>query len=128
MTGTYPLSCRLGYARVSTYDQTVDAQLDQLRAKGCGMIYREKATRAPPDRRELQRMLRAVAPGDVVTVTRIDRLARSNIDLFGAWRVVREWGRIWAARQTGTVPNPTPRDAETALERQRRVKERRGYV
>jgi DNA invertase Pin-like site-specific DNA recombinase len=74
----------IGYARVSTYGQTLDAQLDQLRAAGCGSrnIYREKVTGARADRRELLRMLDRLAPGDVVTVTRIDRLARSTFDLF----------------------------------------------
>jgi DNA invertase Pin-like site-specific DNA recombinase len=56
-----------------------------LRAAGCSTrnIYREKVTGARPDRRELNRMLGKLAPGDVVTVTRIDRLARSTFDLFG---------------------------------------------
>jgi DNA invertase Pin-like site-specific DNA recombinase len=45
-------------------------------------IYREKVMGARPDRRELLRMLDRLAPGDVVTVTRIDRLARSTLDLF----------------------------------------------
>jgi hypothetical protein len=45
-------------------------------------LYREKATGARPDRRELLRILRRLAPGDVLTVTRIDRLARSTFDLF----------------------------------------------
>jgi predicted site-specific integrase-resolvase len=73
---------RLGYARVSTYGQTLDAQLQQLRAQGCGRIYREKVTGARPDRRELLKVLKTLAPGDEVTVTRIDRLARSIFDLF----------------------------------------------
>jgi len=73
---------RLGYARVSTHGQTLDTQLDQLRAEGCAKIYREKASGAPADRRQLQLMLKAVATGDVVIVTRIDRLARSTFDLF----------------------------------------------
>jgi hypothetical protein len=69
---------------VSTYGQTLDSQLEQLRAVGCSSrnIYREKVTGARADRRELLRMLQALAPGDVVTVTRIDRLARSTFDLF----------------------------------------------
>ena len=82
MTGTYPENRRLDYARGSTYGQTLDAQLDQLRGAGCTKIYREKVTGAHSDRHELLRMLHAVAPGDEVTVTRIDRLARSTFDLF----------------------------------------------
>jgi predicted site-specific integrase-resolvase len=73
---------RLGYARVSTYGQTLDAQLEQLRADGCAKVYREKASCAQADRRELLRMLKDITPGDVVTVTRIDRLARSTFELF----------------------------------------------
>jgi DNA invertase Pin-like site-specific DNA recombinase len=58
---------------------------EQLRKAGCGSrnIYREKVTGARADRRELNRMLGKLAPGDVVTVTWIDRLARSTFDLFG---------------------------------------------
>jgi DNA invertase Pin-like site-specific DNA recombinase len=79
-----PENRRLGYARVSTYGQTLDSQLEQLRKAGCASrnIYREKATGARADRRELNRMLGKLGPGDVVTVTRIDRLARSTFDLF----------------------------------------------
>jgi hypothetical protein len=54
---------RLGYARVSTYGQTLDAQLEQLRAAGCANrnIYRVKVTGAHSDRRELLKMLKALA-------------------------------------------------------------------
>jgi len=83
MTGTDTQTRRLGYARVSTYGQTLDAQLKQLRGEGCTKIYREKANGARPDRRELLKLLKNLTPGDVVTVTRIDRLARSTFDLFG---------------------------------------------
>ena len=74
----------IGYARVSTYGQTLDSQLEQLRKAGCASrnIYREKVTGARADRRELNKMLRKLGPGDVVTITRIDRLARSTFDLF----------------------------------------------
>jgi DNA invertase Pin-like site-specific DNA recombinase len=41
MAETQPETHRLGYARVSTYDQTLDAQLDQLRAEVCAKVYRE---------------------------------------------------------------------------------------
>src|SRR6202047_1399370 len=100
---------RLGYARVSTYGQTLDAQLEQLRAEGCGRIYREKASGARPDRRELLKLLNALAPGDVVTVTRIDRLARSTLDLFSiVKRIVdakaefRSLAEPWTDTGTGT--------------------------
>jgi predicted DNA-binding WGR domain protein len=51
-----------------------------------------------------------------------------QLDLFGAWCFIREWGRIGQAGQTRTVLYPTPEAAQTALERQRRAKERRGYA
>ena len=75
----------VGYARISTYGQPLDNQLKQLRAAGCSSrnIYRENVAGARPERRELLRMLDRLAPGDVVMVTRIDRLARSTVDLFG---------------------------------------------
>ena len=76
------------YARVSTYGQTLDAQIVQSRKEGCARIYREKATGARPDRRELLKLLKALAPGDVVTVAPIDRLARST---FGLFAIVRQF-------------------------------------
>jgi DNA invertase Pin-like site-specific DNA recombinase len=75
--------------------QTLDSQLEQLRAAGCtAKIYREKVTGAHNDRRELIKMLKHLAAGDVVTVTRIDRLARST---FAAGR--RSAGSTWADRR-----------------------------
>src|SRR5580700_3913862 len=100
---------RLGYARVSTYGQTLDAQLEQLRAERCGRIYREKVTGAHNDRRELLKMLKHLAPGDVVTVTRIDRLARSTFDLFAIVKEIvdakaqfRSLAEPWADTGTST--------------------------
>ena len=109
MTETIPQIRRLGYARVSTYGQTLDAQLDQLRAEGCATIYREKASGAQADRRELQRMLKAIQPGDMVTVTRIDRLARSTFDLFAiVKRIVDAEGQFRSRRSHGPTPPPAP--------------------
>src|SRR5580658_380858 len=96
MTRTNPQNCRIGYARVSTYGQTLDAQLEQLRGAGCTKIYREKVTGAHNDRRELLKMLRGLTPGDVVTVTRIDepmvgstRKRTFRTGFFRPWRVCR---------------------------------------
>jgi DNA invertase Pin-like site-specific DNA recombinase len=111
MVETHPEKRLIGYARVSTYGETLDSQLEQLRAAGCSSrnIYREKVTGTRADRRELLRMLRCFAPGDVVTVTRIDRLARSTFDLFGiVKRIVdakaefRSLAEPWADTGTST--------------------------
>jgi DNA invertase Pin-like site-specific DNA recombinase len=92
MIETRPQNRRLGYARVSTYGQTLYAQLALLRRAGCTKIYREKATGALPDRRALLKLLKALAPGEVVTVTRIDRLARSTFDLFSIVKQIVDKG------------------------------------
>src|SRR3954468_22524235 len=103
MTETQLKNRHLGYARVSTYGQTLEAQLVQLKAQGCSKIYREKASGAQADRRELLKLLKAIAPSDVVTVTRIDRLARSTFDLFAIVKQivsVGHYGRGSAAHRT----------------------------
>ena len=62
MTEIDPQNRRVGYARVSTYGQTLDAQLDQLRADGCAKLYHEKASGAQADRRELLKLLKTSFP------------------------------------------------------------------
>src|ERR1700675_3692274 len=107
MTETNPQNRRLGYARVSTYGQTLDAQLEQLRADGCAKVYREKASGAQADRRELLRMLKETLPGGVVTVTRIDRLA-ARLSTCSLKRIVDAGGQFrslaepWADTATST--------------------------
>nr|WP_295746008.1 recombinase family protein [uncultured Acidocella sp.] len=109
MIETKPPARLLGYARVSTTGQTLDAQLEQLRAAGCRHIYREKATGARADRRELLKLLKQLAAGDVVVVTRIDRLARSTFDLFSIVKQIADAGAAfrslaepWADTGTST--------------------------
>jgi DNA invertase Pin-like site-specific DNA recombinase len=109
MTESDPNIRRLGYARVSTYGQTLDAQLEHLRNAGCVKIFREKASGARAERRELLQLLKRIAPGDEVTVTRIDRLARSTFDLFAiVKRIVdagahfRSLAEPWADTSTST--------------------------
>lgn len=72
---------RVGYARVSTDDQTHRAQLDMLTKAGCERIYQEKASGTSRERPELQRMLGELMPNDVVIVFKLDRLSRSLKDL-----------------------------------------------
>lgn len=70
-----------GYARVSTDGQSVDAQVRQLADAGCEKVFREVASGAKSDRAQLARAIAALHPGDVLLVTRLDRLARSTRDL-----------------------------------------------
>ena len=67
----------IGYARVSTSEQTTAGQLDALRAAGCGVILEEQASGADRARPELARALGRVRRGDTLVVARLDRVARS---------------------------------------------------
>src|SRR5580700_10340900 len=67
-----------GYARVSTDGQSVTAQVAALRKHGAGKVYREVACGAKTDRAQLRRVLDELDAGDVLMVTRLDRLARST--------------------------------------------------
>ncbi|MBW4652488.1 MAG: recombinase family protein [Kaiparowitsia implicata GSE-PSE-MK54-09C] len=82
----------LGYARVSTDDQDLTLQRDHLRAAGCNKLFAEKVSGASRARPELERMLDHLRPGDVVTVTRLDRLARSTRDLLDVAERIRNCG------------------------------------
>ena len=100
---------RLGYARVSTIGQTLEAQLDQLKEAGCSRVYREKVSGAKVDRKELGKLLKAITTGDQVVVTRIDRLARSVFELFAIVKKIIDAGgqflslaEPWADTSTST--------------------------
>jgi len=82
----------IGYARVSTDDQNLDAQTDALTAAGAGKIFAEKVSGAKRGRPELNRMLDQLRDGDVVTVTKYDRLARSLKDLLEIVETISERG------------------------------------
>lgn len=82
----------LGYARVSTDGQTLDAQIEALEAAGAGKIFKEKVSGAKTDRAELAKLMKVLETGDVVMVTRLDRLARSTRDLLNVLATVAEKG------------------------------------
>lgn len=99
----------LGYARRSTAGQSLEAQVEALRDAGCSRIFCDTASGARADRRELKRMLASLNSGDVVVVTRIDRLARSTFDLFFIVKLIvdrqasfRSLSEIWADTSTAT--------------------------
>jgi DNA invertase Pin-like site-specific DNA recombinase len=70
-----------GYARVSTDGQSLASQDAELHAAGCAKVYAEKISGARSDRPELAKVLKRLDTGDVLIVTRLDRLARSTRDL-----------------------------------------------
>lgn len=71
----------VGYARVGTDGQMLDAQQVALREAGAEQIFSEKISGAATERKALARAIAALGPGDVLLVTRLDRLARSTRDL-----------------------------------------------
>src|ERR1700720_3947371 len=96
-----------GYARVSTVGQSVDAQVKQLRDAGAEKVFREPASGARSDRAQLRRALDHIGKGDVLMVTRLDRLARSTRDLLNTLAAItakeagfRSLGDTWADTTT----------------------------
>ena len=96
-----------GYARVSTDGQSVAAQVAALTAAGAEQVFREVASGAKTDRAQLRRLLDQLDAGDVLTVTRLDRLARSTRDLLNTLAAItgkqagfRSLGDAWADTTT----------------------------
>ncbi len=81
---------RYGYARVSTDGQSVVAQVEQLTQAGAEKVFKEKVSGAVTHRQQLQRVLDVLDEGDVLLVTRLDRLARSTRDLLNTLALVAE--------------------------------------
>lgn len=92
---------KIGYARVSTEDQKLTIQLEALKKAGCTRIFREKVSGAYRDRPELNRMLDQLRKGDVVTVWKLDRLARSTRNLL---EIVETIGNSGARFQSISEP------------------------
>ena len=83
---------KIGYARVSTQDQNLDRQLDNLRAAGCERIFNEKMTGTKSDRPELKTMLLTLRSGDVLVIDSFSRLSRSTKDLLAMVDQLTEMG------------------------------------
>jgi DNA invertase Pin-like site-specific DNA recombinase len=81
-----------GYARVSTDGQSLASQDAQLTAAGCAKVYSEKISGARSDRPELAKVLKRLETGDVLVVTRLDRLARSTRDLLNILDAISKAG------------------------------------
>lgn len=81
-----------GYARVSTDGQALGAQVAELRAAGAEKVFQEKVSGAITDRKQLGRLMAGLDKGDVLLVTRLDRLARSVRDLLNTLAAVADKG------------------------------------
>ena len=82
----------LGYARVSTADQQLDSQRDALSTAGAERIFADTITGTARTRPELDQLMRQLRPGDVVVVTKYDRLARSLKDLLDIVEQIKAQG------------------------------------
>jgi DNA invertase Pin-like site-specific DNA recombinase len=98
---------KFGYARVSADGQSVEAQVAALRAAGARKVFREVASGAKTDRAQLRKAIAALGRGDVLMVTRLDRLARSTRDLLNTLAAItdrkagfRSLGDAWAGTTT----------------------------
>lgn len=98
---------KIGYARVSTDEQTTDSQIDALTAHGCETIYSEHRSGKNTDRPELESCLKALRAGDTLTVWRLDRLGRNLADLV---RIVNdlEARGVGFASLTESIDTTTP--------------------
>lgn len=98
----------IGYARVSTSGQTLDAQLEQLIAAGCDPVFKETMSGARSDRPELKKALVALSEEDVLIVTRLDRLARSTRDLLDIVHTIETQGAKLKALTDSWADTTTP--------------------
>ncbi|MGR5501388.1 recombinase family protein [Vibrio sp. DNB22_10_4] len=73
----------IGYARVSSDEQNLDVQIEQLSKIGCEKIFQDKASGKSTERNGLKQLLEFAREGDVVHVTKVDRIARNTIDALG---------------------------------------------
>jgi DNA invertase Pin-like site-specific DNA recombinase len=98
------------YARVSTQDQKLELQIDELTRQGCGLIFKEKKTGKTTDRTELEKMLGQLRSGDTVVVWKLDRLGRSLRDLIDLVAGFKSRGVEFISLQDGiNTATPTGR-------------------
>jgi DNA invertase Pin-like site-specific DNA recombinase len=97
-----------GYARVSTDGQSLASQDAQLRATGCAKVYSEKISGVKTDRPELAKVIKRLEAGDVLMVTRLDRLARSTRDLLNILDAVGKAGAAFKSLGDAWADTTTP--------------------
>lgn len=103
---------KIGYARVSTTDQNLEAQIEQLKKEGCKEenIYTDKFTGTKDNRKNFQKVLKLLKKGDTLVVTKLDRFARSSLDGIKIIKKLFEKGVKVHVLNMGVVENtPTGR-------------------
>lgn len=98
----------IGYARVSTDGQALDAQIDALHTAGATSVLQEKLSGANRDRPQLRRLLDRIEVGDTVLVTRLDRLARSTRDLLNILSEIASRGGLFRSLSDSWADTSTP--------------------
>jgi DNA invertase Pin-like site-specific DNA recombinase len=98
----------VGYARVSTDGQTLDAQDASLKAAGAEKVFAEKVSGAVTDRKALARAIAALSSGDTLIVTRLDRLARSTRDLLNTLDAIGKAGATFRSLSDTWADTTTP--------------------
>jgi DNA invertase Pin-like site-specific DNA recombinase len=99
----------IGYARVSAADQDFQAQVERLKAAGCGKIFAEKASGKSTDgRRELAKAVKSLLPGDTLVTVKLDRLARSIRDLLRLQDEIKACGAKFKALDDPWCDTTTP--------------------
>src|SRR5215813_6265944 len=97
-----------GYARVSTNGQDLTSQEHELLAAGCAKVFKEKVSGAKTDRAELAKLLGRIESGDVLVITRLDRLARSTRDLLNVIAALTERGAGFRSLRDSWSDTTTP--------------------
>jgi DNA invertase Pin-like site-specific DNA recombinase len=98
----------VGYARVSTTEQTLDAQLSALRNAGCERVFSERESGAKTDRQQLAKAISKLDSGDVLVVTKLDRLARSTRDLLNTLAAITDKGASFKSLGDAWCDTTTP--------------------
>jgi DNA invertase Pin-like site-specific DNA recombinase len=98
----------VGYARVSTDGQTLDAQEAALKTAGATRVYSEKISGTVTDRRALTRAIAALGQDDVLLVAKLDRLARSTRDLLNTLKAISDRGADFKVLDNPTMDTTSP--------------------
>jgi DNA invertase Pin-like site-specific DNA recombinase len=98
----------IGYARVSSNGQDLTIQREALEAAGCTKVFAEKISGVRSDRPQLARLLKALEPGDMVIVARLDRLARSTLDLLRTVDEITNVGTVFRSLADTWADTATP--------------------